>query len=112
MAIDLCHNELDEEEFPFFGDEPEEKASKKKKGLFGISKKKKRWGGGNDEDLLNNPRIILVVIGGLTHAEIVSLQQLQANNEINSQVFAGGTSIMSSKEFMFQLLKLHSKEVE
>lgn len=96
ISIDAFNDELNQDEFPFLGDAPE--ISKKRGGRKGRAKKE------NDiSDILNNPRIILFVIGGLSHHEIVNLQQIQDDGTVQAQIIAGSTSMMRPNEFLNML---------
>ena len=70
IAIDAYNDELPQDEFPFIGDLPSKLKKSKKKA-------KPRKEEKDISSILQNPRIILFVIGGLSHHEIVNLQQIQ-----------------------------------
>ena len=57
----------------------------------------------NAFDILENPRIILFIIGGMSHHEIVSLQKIQEEGIVQCQVIAGSTSINRPNEFLNML---------
>jgi hypothetical protein len=99
IAIDTSNNQLSEEEFPFVGDIPEE-AKKAKKGRFA-----KR---NNDiSDIMQNPRIIIFVIGGICHHELVNLHKIQEEGLVQCQIISGSTNIMRPNEFLNMLKDVH-----
>lgn len=104
LAIDSFNGEFDSEHFDFAGDAPEE-AKKAKKQKYG--KKANR----DNADVLSNPRIILFVIGGLSHHEIVSLHQAQEEGLLQCHVIAGGTSILRPLEMLEYLKDIHKFDV-
>ena len=65
--------------------------------------KKARKADKNISDILENPRIILFIIGGLSHHEIVSLHRIQEEGLVQWQVIAGSTSINRPNEFLNML---------
>ena len=70
IAIDAHNDELSEESFPFIGDVPKKMKKSRKK-------QKARKEDKDIASILQNPRVILFVIGGLSHHEIVNLQKIQ-----------------------------------
>lgn len=94
IAIDVFNDELSTDDFPFIGVEPE---NVKKKGK--VNKKKDK----DISDIMQNPRIILFVIGGLSHHEIVNLQQIQEDGTVQCQIIAGSSSITRPNEFLTML---------
>lgn len=95
IAIDAHNDELDTDEFPFLGDVPD-----------GVGKKGRRRGGRRDRDItdiLQNPRVIIFVIGGLSHHEIVNLHKIQEEGTVQCQIIAGSTAILRPNEFLNHL---------
>ena len=95
IAIDAFNDELSTDDFPFVGDQPE---NINKKGKAKQRKKDK-----DISDILQNPRVILFVIGGLSHHEIVNLQQIQDDGTVQCQIIAGSSSITRPNEFLTML---------
>lgn len=96
IAIDAFNDELDEEEFPFIGDAPMIEKKNKRRA-------KKRREDSDISNILQNPRIILFVIGGLSHHEIVNLQKIQDEGTVQCQIVAGSTSIIRPNELLDML---------
>ena len=103
IAVDASNDDFDTERFDFIGDPPEE--SKK------VKKQKQQKKGKDISEILNNPRIILFVIGGLSHHEIVSLNKIQQEGNIQCQIIAGSTSIMKPSEMLEYLKDIHKFSV-
>lgn len=93
VAIDSFNDELSEVDFPFLGDAPEISKKARRKG-------KQRRDNNDISSILSNPRIILFVIGGLSHHEIVSLQRIQEEGIVQCQIIAGSTNINRPNEFL------------
>lgn len=96
IAIDAYNEELDSDAFPFIGDVPD---GGKRKGKMGKQRRRDR----DISDILQNPRVILFVIGGLSHHEIVNLHKLQDEGTVQCQIIAGSTSITRPNEFLNML---------
>lgn len=101
IAIDAHNEDLDSEEFPFIGDMPE--GAK----LKGRKNKNKRKGDKDISDILQNPRVMIFVIGGLSHHEIVNLHKIQEDGTVQCQVIAGASSITRPYEFINMLKEIH-----
>ena len=59
----MLGNDLSKNEYPYFGEEPEEKKGVQNRVTFG-----------NNDNIDQNRKVIIFVIGGLSIAEIASVQ--------------------------------------
>jgi hypothetical protein len=101
IAIDASNDDLNLEDFPYLGEEPD--VPKRRNNKKAKLKNKK----GDISDILQNPRIILFVIGGLSHHEIVSLQKIQDEGDVQCQIIHGGTSILRPNELLTMMKDIH-----
>lgn len=76
------------------GEPKERRGGGKRFGLLGKGRKK------DVGDILDNPRVILFVIGGLSHQEIVSLHQIEEQGLVNCQIIAGGSNICDANSLL------------
>eukprot|EP00344_Euplotes_crassus_P010731 CAMPEP_0197000166 /NCGR_PEP_ID=MMETSP1380-20130617/5172_1 /TAXON_ID=5936 /ORGANISM="Euplotes crassus, Strain CT5" /LENGTH=495 /DNA_ID=CAMNT_0042417361 /DNA_START=399 /DNA_END=1886 /DNA_ORIENTATION=- len=93
IAISSFNDELSEVEFPFLGDAPAITSNAKRRG-------RQRRDNNDISNILSNPRIILFVLGGLSHHEIVSLQKIQEEGAVQCQIIAGSSYINRPSEFL------------
>lgn len=109
IAKMASENNLDEGIFPYIGEQPDSMNKFGTSKIDGRSKFKgrARWRGKNKKDAsaIDN-KLIIFVIGGLSHHEIVSLNKMQEENEINCTIVPGGNLIFTPKEFLGQIQKI------
>lgn len=99
--------QLDTKDYPYI-DKPK---AKKTNNIAGKTKGAIIANGEFDkQDIMENPRIFVYVIGGLSHNEITSIANLQST--INAQIIPGSDSIITTKQYLEQLERIHRKDSE
>jgi hypothetical protein len=107
-------NDLDKGMFPYVGDSPDIKNKFGHSKIDGHSKMKgrARWRkGGKKEGGSDDSKIIIFVIGGLSHHEIVALTKLQKDKDISNIIIQGGTKILTCSEFVNHVKRLTEKKI-
>jgi hypothetical protein len=107
-------NDLDQGMFPYIGESPDIESKFGHNKIDGHSKMKgrARWRkGGKKEGSGNESKIIIFVIGGLSHHEIVALTKLQKDKDINNIIIQGGSKIISSNEFVNHVKKMTENKI-
>lgn len=116
LAVLANEGTLDQGMFPFLGDVPETLNRFGHSKVNGYSKAKgkarRRWQHKKDAVSVPEKKLLIFVIGGLSHHEIVALNKLQEDGEIDSMIIQGGNQIFSAKQFVKQMKSLKKTDVE
>jgi hypothetical protein len=114
LALLAQENTLDQGLYPYIGDQPENVNKFGRSKINGFSKMKgkirRRWQN-NKGDTIPESKLIIFVIGGLSHHEIVSLNKLQEEKEIDAIIIQGGSQIFNADQFVEQLRTLKNQKV-
>ena len=106
---------LDQGNFPFLGEVPETANRFGHSKVNGFSKMKgklrRRWQNKKDTDAPDK-KLLIFVIGGLSHHEIVSLNKMQEENEIDCMIIQGGNQVFTGKQFIKQMQNLKNTQVK
>lgn len=106
-------NTLDQGLYPYIGEQPENMNRFGHSKVNGFSKMKgklrKRWQNKGNNSAPES-KLMIFVIGGLSHHEIVSLNKLQDEQEINCTVIQGGSQVFTAAQFVEQMKRLKSKK--
>eukprot|EP00344_Euplotes_crassus_P001665 CAMPEP_0196997416 /NCGR_PEP_ID=MMETSP1380-20130617/3027_1 /TAXON_ID=5936 /ORGANISM="Euplotes crassus, Strain CT5" /LENGTH=394 /DNA_ID=CAMNT_0042413639 /DNA_START=760 /DNA_END=1944 /DNA_ORIENTATION=- len=115
IAKSASEQNLDVGVFPFLGDQPDGTDNFGTAKIEGRSKFKgrARWRGKNKKDAsaVEN-KLIIFVIGGLSHHELVALNKLQNDHEVDCTIVPGGNLIFTPKEFLEQLQDITGGHVQ
>lgn len=114
LAQLAAENTLDQGNFPYLGEQPDNTNRFGHSKITGLSKMKgklrRRWQNKKD---VGEPqsKLIIFVIGGLSHHEIVALNTMQAEQEIDCMIIQGGNDIMTPKRFLSGMKKMGKSTV-
>ncbi|CAI2361502.1 unnamed protein product [Moneuplotes crassus] len=115
IAKSASEQNLDVGVFPFLGDQPDGTDNFGTAKIEGRSKFKgrARWRGKNKKDAsaVEN-KLIIFVIGGLSHHELVALNKLQNDHEVDCTIVPGGNLIFTPTEFLEQLQDITGGHVQ
>lgn len=107
-------NTLDQGVFPYVGEQPENMNRFGHSKINGYSKMKgklrRRWQNKKDGAVPEH-KLLIFVIGGLSHHEIVALNKMQEEKEIDCLIIQGGTHIFTPNQFVSQVKHLDQKKI-
>lgn len=105
-------NSLDQGLFPYVGEQPENLNRFGHSKVNGYSKMKgklrRRWQN-KKEAVVPESKLIIFVVGGLSHHEIVALNTLQEEKEIDCMIIQGGSQVFTPSQFVTQIGTLNKK---
>ncbi|CAI2361486.1 unnamed protein product [Moneuplotes crassus] len=105
LAKLASEDSLDVEDFPYIGPQPSNgKPGKSKKEARLKFKDRNRWRNKRKKKLSScENKLIIFIIGGISHHELVALNKLQSDHEVDCTIIPGGNMVFSPKEFIKQL---------
>ena len=105
-------NLLDQGLFPFIGDIPESDNKFGHSKINGLSKMKGKMRGRWQNNTSSNAptsKLMIFIIGGISHHEIVELNRIQESRDISWVIIQGGTKVFTPKDFLNQINAMSKK---
>ena len=116
LIVKLAHlaqeGQLDQGVFPFVGDVPENENKFGLSKVNGYSKMKGRARGrwqNKKTGSAPESKLLIFIIGGLSHHEIVELNRIQESKDMNCTIIQGGTKVVTPIDFLNQMNNLSKK---
>lgn len=114
LAHRVQEDSLDQGVFPYVGEAPENVTKFGHSKITGYSKMKgklrRRWQNKKDVAAPEN-KLLIFVIGGISHHEIVALNKLQEEDEIDCMIIQGGNQVFTPNKFLSQMKDLERSKL-